>query len=42
MYTADETGAGTDAHIDIVMYGSNGESGMHHLNNAQNNWQRNA
>jgi len=39
--TGDRSGAGTDANVSIELIGDNGKSGLHVLDNAQNNFERN-
>jgi len=39
--TGDRSGAGTDANVTIQLFGENGASGYHSLDNSQNNFERN-
>lgn len=39
-YTGDRRGAGTDANVAITIFGEEGDSGEHKLDNARNNFER--
>ena len=39
-YTGDKRGAGTDANVVITVFGEEGDSGEHKLDNARNNFER--
>ena len=39
-YTGDKKGAGTDANVVITVFGEEGDSGEHTLNNSRNNFER--
>lgn len=39
-YTGDKRGAGTDANVTVTIFGHDGDSGEHKLDNARNNFER--
>ena len=39
-FTGDKRGAGTDANVVITIFGEEGDSGEHKLDNARNNFER--
>ena len=39
-YTGDVRGAGTDANVTITIFGENGDTGQHCLDNSRNNFEK--
>ena len=39
-YTGDVRGAGTDANVTITIFGENGDTGEHCLDNSRNNFEK--